>query len=156
MKELSEQAKEVMDVFDEHSIDAKKTHMLKIFAEVDDHILWHGILKEKFDARLLIATGVDERDSFVVHYHYNIRAKPRDVVVTLKKRVSRINPKLKSLTPVDNSANFSERETTDYFGIEFEGHIQPEIMFLPDELKGTFPLRKDYKTGGQKCHLSSR
>jgi|GEM_PF-3910948 len=155
MKELPE-TKEVMAIFDAHSIDAKKTHKLRIFAEVEDHILWHGILKEKFDARLLIATGVDEMDSFVVHYHYNIQAKPRDLVVTLKKRVSRINPTLKSLTPIDNSANFSERETSDYFGIEFEGHIQPEIMFLPDELKGEFPLRKDYKTGGQKCQLLSR
>ncbi|MEN4006997.1 MAG: NADH-quinone oxidoreductase subunit C [Methanobacterium sp.] len=156
MKELSELEKELTAIFDAHSIDAKKTNKLRIFAEVDDHILWHNILKEKFDARLLIATGVDERDSFVVHYHYDIKAMPRSLVVSLKKRASRINPTLKSLTPIDNSANFSERETSDYFGIEFEGHIQPEIMFLPDELKGEFPLRKEYKTGGEKCQLLSR
>lgn len=50
---------------------------------------------------------------------------------------------LYSVTPVWRSAEFSEMEVYDMFGISFEGHPDMRRLYLPDDWEG-HPLRKDY------------
>ena len=67
--------------------------------------------------------------------------------VTLRTRVpgGRENPTMPSLTQVFRGANWSERETFDMFGIEFEGHpgVRPRILTV-ENFEG-WPLRKDFQ-----------
>jgi NADH-quinone oxidoreductase subunit C len=50
---------------------------------------------------------------------------------------------LYSVTPVWRSAEFSEMEVYDMFGISFDGHPDMRRLYLPEDWEG-HPLRKDY------------
>ncbi len=50
---------------------------------------------------------------------------------------------LYSLTPIWRSAEFSEMEVYDMFGISFTGHPDMRRLYLPEDWEG-HPLRKDY------------
>jgi NADH-quinone oxidoreductase subunit C len=53
-------------------------------------------------------------------------------------------PTVSSLYP---TANWHERETHDFFGIDFDGHPNPRPLMLPEGWEG-FPLLKTEELGG--------
>jgi NADH-quinone oxidoreductase subunit C len=53
------------------------------------------------------------------------------------------DPSVPSLTGVYPGTNFPERETYDFFGIDFVGHPDLTRILMPDDWEG-HPLRKDY------------
>jgi NADH-quinone oxidoreductase subunit C len=57
-----------------------------------------------------------------------------------------------SLTPLWDSANWSERETYDMFGIAIEGHPDLTRIYMPEDYDG-WPLRRDFPMQG---HLRFR
>ena len=48
-----------------------------------------------------------------------------------------------SLSSVWQSANWGERETYDFFGLQFDGHPDLRRILMPDDWEG-YPMRKDY------------
>ncbi len=62
----------------------------------------------------------------------------------LSVRVPRETPKIASVGHVWITAQYGERETYDFFGIEFEGNPDLRRLFLPEDWVG-WPLRKDYE-----------
>jgi NADH-quinone oxidoreductase subunit C len=76
-----------------------------------------------------------------VVYDYFHFTSPIHVVV--RTRVPRDNPKLPTISTVFPGANWHERETHDFFGIEFTGHPDLSPLLLPED--ATYhPLRKDF------------
>ena len=53
------------------------------------------------------------------------------------------NPTIPTLTTIWPSANWMERETFEFFGIQFEGHPNLVRILNVDDFAG-FPLRKDF------------
>jgi NADH-quinone oxidoreductase subunit C len=53
------------------------------------------------------------------------------------------DPKIKSATTVFEAANWMERETYDFFGIQFEGHPNLKRILNMDDL-GYFPMLRQY------------
>ncbi|COY45109.1 NADH/F420H2 dehydrogenase%2C subunit C [Mycobacterium tuberculosis] len=53
------------------------------------------------------------------------------------------NPSIPTATVLWNGANWMERETYDFFGINFEGHPDLRRILNMDDL-GVFPMRKEY------------
>ncbi|MBP6926729.1 MAG: NADH-quinone oxidoreductase subunit C [Caldisericales bacterium] len=53
------------------------------------------------------------------------------------------DPKIKSLTPDWEAADWLEREVYDMFGIVFEGHPNLQRIITPENFTG-HPLRKDF------------
>jgi NADH-quinone oxidoreductase subunit C len=66
--------------------------------------------------------------------------------VTLKVELPEENPRVPSVVDVWPTANWHERETYDFFGIEFTGHPDLTRILLPEEWVG-WPLRKDSPLG---------
>lgn len=98
---------------------------------------------------LLDVCGVDfpeRQPRFEVVYHLSsIRRKHR---VRVKTRVAE-GEKVDSVTGIWTTADWTERETYDMFGIEFTGHPDLKRIYMPDDWKG-YPLRKDYPERGYK------
>jgi NADH-quinone oxidoreductase subunit C len=86
--------------------------------------------------------GVDYKDRIeVVYILYSMHHAHR---FTLKCKLPRENPKIRTVESVWAVANWHEREAYDMFGIVFEGHSDLRRILCPDDWEG-YPLRKDYK-----------
>lgn len=66
-----------------------------------------------------------------------------NVRIRMKVYVPVAQPDTFSLTPVFSGANWMERETYDFFGINFVGHPELTRILNVDEMD-YFPMRKEY------------
>lgn len=76
----------------------------------------------------------------VVYHLYNFREKIR---LRLKIFVPVAAPKVFTATKLFESANWMERETYDFFGVEFVGHPNLKRILNVDEMT-YFPMRKEF------------
>ncbi len=77
---------------------------------------------------------------------YNLLSLSNAARFTLKVRLPEDNPRVPSVTGVWPTANWHERETYDFYGIEFTGHPDLTRILLPEDWVG-WPLRKDSPLG---------
>jgi NADH-quinone oxidoreductase subunit C len=97
--------------------------------------------------------------SDVMGVDYHPRAPRFEVLYQIYSTTNKLRLRLKirledgetvpSVTGHWKSANFSEREVYDMFGIVFEGHPDLKRIYMPHDWEG-FPLRKDYPLKGYK------
>jgi NADH-quinone oxidoreductase subunit C len=76
----------------------------------------------------------------VVYHLHNLVANKR---IRLKAYLPISNPVIPSSCELYSSANWMERETFDFFGIQFEGHPNLVRILNVDEMD-YFPMRKEY------------
>ncbi|MCK9412451.1 MAG: NADH-quinone oxidoreductase subunit C [Prolixibacteraceae bacterium] len=76
----------------------------------------------------------------VVYHLHNFQTNTR---IRVKTFTSVQKPQIDTLTNLFSSANWMERETYDFFGIDFVGHPNL-IRILNVEYLDYFPLRKEY------------
>jgi NADH-quinone oxidoreductase subunit C len=121
--------------------------MIKI-APADIKLAAKELKGEGFDHVKSVA-GVDKPEAGVIElvYHVSSCLNPSlsKQVVTIKTEVNRSEPKIESLCDIFPSCKYMELETRDLLGVRFEGNEEPDPLLLPNELRGTWPLRKDYK-----------
>ncbi len=96
-------------------------------------------MEKRKNRRLIAIAGVDEGKEFSVYYHFD----DKDDVEALRFVIPKDNPKMPTVVFQFPSAELYERETHDFFGIEFEGNPNlHEKLFLPEDFKGKPPLIK--------------
>ena len=71
---------------------------------------------------------------FSTRHHHNVR---------VKVRIGREEPSLPTLSDLWATCDWNERETSEMFGIRFDGHPQPVKLLLSEPFEG-HPLRKDF------------
>lgn len=74
---------------------------------------------------------------------YQLHNLPQNKRIRLKAFFSEKDPSISTITSVFKAANWQERETYDFFGIEFKGHPNLKRIVNMDELVG-WPLRKEF------------
>ncbi|MCU0430481.1 MAG: NADH-quinone oxidoreductase subunit C [Cytophagaceae bacterium] len=74
---------------------------------------------------------------------YHLHNLVDNVRLRVKALFPKESPFIESLTPVYSGANWMERETYDFFGIEFKHHPGLKRILNVDDL-GYFPLRKEF------------
>jgi len=95
-------------------------------------------------ARFNIASGVDVRTHLEIVYHFTIEYL--SLILSLRVKLDKTNPRIDSLAPVFKGANWIEREMWELLGIEFNGHPNLKRLLLADEWPtGVYPLRQDYQ-----------
>ena len=96
-------------------------------------------IEKRKNRRLIAISGVDEDKNFSVYYHFDDEKDVENLKVDLPKD----KPRIPTVVFDFPSAELYERETHDFFGIEFEGNPRlHEKLFLPEDFKGKPPLLK--------------
>jgi NADH-quinone oxidoreductase subunit C len=90
---------------------------------------------------LLDVSGLEAAEGFLVTYHFDSVTEPGRLA--LRVLAPRDRPRVPSLWPVFQGAEWHERETADFFGLAFLGNPNPVPLLLPDDFDGPPPLRKD-------------
>ena len=80
---------------------------------------------------------------------YGLLSLSRNARVNLKVTLPEENPRVQSVTGVWPTADWHERETFDFYGIQFLGHPNLTRILLPEDWVG-WPLRKDSPLGYQE------
>jgi NADH-quinone oxidoreductase subunit C len=74
---------------------------------------------------------------------YHLHDLPRNLRIRIKTFTSLEDPDIQSIHEIFSAANWMERETYDFFGVNFTGHPNL-IRILNVEYLDYFPLRKEY------------
>ncbi|HEX5494926.1 MAG TPA: NADH-quinone oxidoreductase subunit C [Mycobacteriales bacterium] len=90
-------------------------------------------------------SAVDETDRHpagisVLAHLYSLSGRHH---LLLRTQVPVEDPRLPTVTGVFAGAGWHERETSEMFGVVFDGHPDPGPLLLPDGFEG-HPLRKDF------------
>lgn len=117
-------------------VDASKIHSLIKFLKED------GSLQISFLTALCgihYPTNTGKELGVVYHLHSLIH----NYRIRLKTYLPIENPEVDSITDIYIGANWQERETFDFFGIQFKGH--PNLVrILNEDTMDYFPMRKEY------------
>ena len=84
--------------------------------------------------------NVVERQFAIVYHLHNWYENKR---IKIKTFINGENPEIKTLTTIFPSSNWMERETYDFYGINFIGHPQLKRILNMDEMT-SFPMRKEF------------
>lgn len=86
----------------------------------------------KFDGRFIALSANDIGTlGFELIYHFDFSGFGEPRVLSVKVRVPRENPIIKSIVNIVEAANWAEREIMELMGVKFEGHPDPRRLFLP-------------------------
>jgi len=102
-----------------------------------------AIYKE-FDTRYICVIGArDAGENIELVYPFALEKEAR--LIVLKTLVPKSDPNIDTITSVIPGAELYEREAFEMLGVNFIGHPQMEILFLPETWgdKGN-PYRKDW------------
>ena len=107
-------------------------------AEVARHLL------RDLGARFNTASGLETPACFEILYHFTVERL--NVIVSLRVKLDKTEPRIDSLAPLFKGANWIEREMHELLGIDFRGHPNLKPLLLPDQWpEGIHPLRCDYR-----------
>ena len=84
--------------------------------------------------------SADEQHLYVVYHLHNLQTNQR---IRVKSQMPIQKPECHTVTDLWPSANWMERETYDFFGIQFKGHPRLKRILNVDEMD-IFPLRKEF------------
>jgi NADH-quinone oxidoreductase subunit C len=74
---------------------------------------------------------------------YQLHSWRNNFRLRLKAFLPISNPFIASLVPIYNGANWMERETFDFYGVNFEGHPNLKRILNEDSMD-YFPMRKEF------------
>ena len=110
------------------------------------------VLRDDPDLRFELLSGVSGvhypgEAGRELHALYHLLSITHNRRVRLEVACPDADPHLPSVVPVYPTADWHERETWDFFGIQFDGHPALTRIQMPDDWPG-HPQRKDYPLGG--------
>lgn len=116
--------------------------------EVIQYLYNHPEFKFQYLTTLCGIHYPDLQQIAVMYQLHNLYANVR---LRLKVYLPEANPTVPTLTSVFQAANWMERETYDFFGVNFEGHPNLKRILNVDDMI-IFPMRKEYPLEDQVRH----
>jgi len=140
--------KKLSDRFGEKISDLSEPYGLLTFETTAEEIInILSFLKEDAELKFIFLTDIT-----AVHYPgqdlaiavvYHIHSFVNNVRVRIKVFVSETNPVIPTATTLWEGANWMERETYDFFGVQFLGHPNLVRILNVDDMTA-FPMRKEF------------
>lgn len=84
-------------------------------------------------------SDVNEQFAVVYHLHNWVESKR----IKIKCFLNGVNPEIKTISNIFLCANWMERESYDFYGVNFIGHPQLKRILNMDEMV-SFPMRKEF------------
>ncbi len=144
--------RDLKDRFSEAILDFLDRSPKRLYVEINPQALVPVAthIFRDLEARFHTASGVDTRTHLEILYHFSIETM--NLLISLRVKLDRKNPKVASLAGVIKGANWIEREMSELLGIEFTGHPDRRRLLLAEEWpKGVYPLRADYQEWDKKA-----
>jgi NADH-quinone oxidoreductase subunit C len=138
--------KEIKERFKEDIIEFYDRTTNRIYVEIKPQAIIPvaTYIFKDLKARFNIASGVDVRTHLEIVYHFTIEYL--SLILSLRVKLDKQDPRIDSLAPVFKGANWIEREIWELLGIEFTGHPNLKRLLLSDQWPtGVYPLRSDYQ-----------
>lgn len=123
-------------LYDFLTITLKKDKIVEIIKYLYDHP------DTKFQY-LTTLCGIHHPELNQIAVMYQLHNLVSNLRLRLKIYLPEENPIVPTLTPVFPAANWMERETYDFFGVNFKGHPNLKRILNVEEMT-IFPLRKEY------------
>ncbi len=134
--------------FDEVVKNSSEPYGLLTFETDKEHIIEVlEFLKKDEELQFIYLTDIT-----AVHYPelelgivvvYHLHSFVNNIRVRIKVHIDEQLPKIPSATILWKSANWMERETYDFFGVDFLGHPDLSRILNVDDME-VFPMRKEY------------
>ena len=128
--------KQEKDIFS-FEMDADKNTAVILFLKNDPDLNFHFLT----DLCGIHYPDNDDDHQFAIVYHlHNWMTNKR---IKIKAYLSGKKPSIKTVSSIFLCANWMERETYDFYGIDFKGHPQLKRILNMDEMI-SFPMRKEF------------
>ncbi|WP_293889234.1 MULTISPECIES: NADH-quinone oxidoreductase subunit C [unclassified Sphingobacterium] len=121
--------------------------LLTVIVEKEDLIEVLRFLKSSSELQFIHLTDITAvhyphlEKEFAVVYH--IHSLVHNIRIRVKVFLQGPNPEIPTATVVWKGANWMERETYDFFGVNFIGHPDLRRILNVDDME-VFPMRKEY------------
>lgn len=121
--------------------------LLTVMVEKEDLIEVLRFLKSSGELQFIHLTDITAvhyphlEKEFAVVYH--IHSLVHNIRIRVKVFLQGPNPEIPTATVVWKGANWMERETFDFFGVNFIGHPDLRRILNVDDME-VFPMRKEY------------
>jgi NADH-quinone oxidoreductase subunit C len=110
--------------------------------EIMQWLMEHPLFQFRFLTDLC-GVHFPERTGEELSVVYHLHSLVNNIRIRLKLYIPYVNPTVKSVTSLFQSANWMERETYDFFGIRFEAHPNLKRILNVDNMN-YFPLLRQY------------
>lgn len=135
-EKFEEEILQVETLYDFLTLTLKKDKIVDIIRYLYDH-------PETKMQYLTTLCGIHYPDLKQIAVMYQLHNMVTNQRVRLKIYLPEENPVTQTLTSVFAGANWMERETYDFYGVQFEGHPDLRRILNVEEMI-IFPLRKEY------------
>ncbi|WP_309641204.1 NADH-quinone oxidoreductase subunit C [Flavobacterium sp.] len=123
------------DVFS-FEIDADKNRALLLFLKNDAELQFNFLT----DLCGIHYPDNDDNHQFAIVYHMHNWYENKRIKI---KAYLNATPEIKTVSNIFLCANWMERETYDFYGVDFKGHPQLKRILNMDEMI-SFPMRKEF------------
>ncbi len=124
------------DIFS-FEVDADKITAVLLFLKNDPTLRFHFLTDL---CGIHYPDNEEERQFAVVYHLHNWYENKR---IKIKAFINGAKPEIKTISNIFLSSNWMERETWDFYGINFIGHPQLKRILNMDEMI-SFPMRKEF------------
>jgi NADH-quinone oxidoreductase subunit C len=125
-------------------IAVKNQKRVIISMKPDSIVTVAGYLYMTAGFRFIIATALQTKRGFEIHYHFSEDAV--GLILNIHVILDRDNPQIESLSNMFNASNWIEREMHELFGINFLNHPNQEKLISEGNwAEGVYPLRKEFQ-----------
>ncbi|GEM62062.1 NADH-quinone oxidoreductase subunit C [Sphingobacterium faecium NBRC 15299] len=121
--------------------------LLTVDVHVDAIIPVLTFLKQDEELQFIHLTDITavhyplQKKAFEIVYHVN--SLINNIRIRVKVQLDGIHPEIPTATTIWKGANWMERETYDFYGIQFLGHPDLRRILNVDDME-VFPMRKEY------------